>query len=240
MCEPSHSIVQFRTGRLNELETPVSAQSNRLFIGMGGTDKNVWGKEVDRWTLLSRLGCGHHSAIRNTLEGTFMLPEHALYETNWWERKTKRDGFGGAFGLPNVTMSTHELPPDDLRTDEALAAADAYAQQVSIGSLRAFRGFFTHSIRKSERPHEYIVRMTNQMLNREGRDHFRERSMHAFATNGTAVDLGKLMTTPVRTKQVTDFMLGYTRPSKRRLLVPEWSDANELWENQKEPQAMSI
>jgi hypothetical protein len=251
MCEPAHSIVQFRIQHLNEQDTDLTAQSNRnlsgLFAGLSIQNSRIygtinWGKEIDKWILMSRLGSGHHGAMEKvrshtSLASIFLMPEHALYENNWWERKTKRDGFGGNMAYSSFSnintlnaacYSTYETPPDDMRTDEALNAADQYAKEVSTGSIRAFRSFLTHSIRNSERPQEYLSRFM-LMLNKEGKDDFKKRSKNIFCTaSGGAVELGRLMTTPQRTKQITDFTLGYTR--KRNLLVPEWSDDDSVWD----------
>lgn len=141
MCEPYHSISQFRDD-----------DNDRLGCTLGPIAKLL--KKLGGFWHLSKMGKGHSGAlecVRNTSNHgahvSFLVPEHNDYEVAWWNRHLKPDR-----SKPN---------------QDALLAAKDYANLTSIGSLHALRQFLEMSIKLSDKPMMYLT-MMRHMLNKKG------------------------------------------------------------------------
>jgi hypothetical protein len=221
MCEPCHSIVQYPDHDDDDRSsgTPTEQRISKL---------GHWLRKFGQWLHLSKMGNGHGEAVAKTsLQTELFLPMPTLYEVNWWERKMHIDGpFRGALKrtghnsletYSDAFIGEHFALKQKLR-EESTAAAQQYANAVSIGNMTTFRRFLTTSIQKSDQPTKYVLHF-QLMLNRAGRDSLAKRikefTMRCGRVSKTNVD------------RVTKLLLGFTR--KRELLIPEWADDKSLW-----------
>lgn len=201
MCEPTHSIVQFPTQDEQGNPTESRLEASIQAIKFSGIKKD----KIGNWVHFSKLGYGHTESMATmNPESRGMLPPETRYETEWWVRTTKRDGF---FNGPLFDK------------EEALKCAAAYANRVSIGNLTLLRRFLEVTIRKTLHNPSFYVHAFHGMLNSKGKDEFDKKIDKVIPTwkktIKTDVDL------------VIKLILGFTR--KRELLVPEWADDKELW-----------
>lgn len=200
MCEPYHSINQF------EDQGPTSARLDTIL----GPLRNL-GKRIRSWLHLSAAGAGHSEGMAKLLNRSDLSHYGTKYETAWWNRKTKIDGY--YFG--------------DLDHQDALIAAEQYAMSSSIGNIQILRRFLEPTLRITDRgPGYYCV--FRDMLTLKGREELERKTKliggKAMVTEMSAYSWRSGM---FLSPQLIKAMIGLTR--KRSLLVPEWADDDKLW-----------
>jgi hypothetical protein len=133
MCEPHHSIIQVS----EEL-------SKGQYLGKFGK----WCKKIGGYFHLSKMGKGHHEALRY-IGQRYNIKGKQDYEVAWWNR---------------------ELRPDFcIVTDIEIKFAKKYADATSIGSLHALRQFLTSSLNLSRSPEDYIYTFRHKFLTKKGK-----------------------------------------------------------------------
>lgn len=222
MCEPKHSIVQYPDDD-NDDQSTGTPTSVRI-AGWG-----EWLRKIGQWLHLSKMGKGHSEAIKTTsLEAELFIPTPTYYEVEWWQRKLSLDGsFRSEFkrvghnaleNVPGIYALREEITRKRRMQQEAMGAAQQYANAVSIGNMTTFRRFITTSLQKTEMPTKYVLHF-ELMLNHNGRDRLKRR-LKEFTMR-----YGRISKTNIN--QMTKLLLGFTR--KRELLIPEWADDKGLW-----------
>ncbi len=195
MCEPLHSIVQFDDKDDHDSQDGSGSPRSNLMLAKIGK----WGKRIKNFFHISRMGSGHSEAMQaiGGRELHFLTPESYGYEVKWTERRMLDDNFGR---LSN--------------TQESRAAAQKYADKVSIGSLQALRRFLEASFQNTTNAHLYLKELHHGLLNDKGRGKFSWKRAEKLLEGGNIASLIR-------------YCLGYTR--KRHLLVPAWAEDTSLW-----------
>lgn len=198
MCEPAFSISQFE-----DPDQFGNAPSSHLGMKLGVIAQ--LGKRIRSWFHLSKMGYGHHESTAKILGGRISLPSHTKYETMWWSRDTKVDGYHHG-----------KLSPED-----ALDACDWYAHQTCIGGLPQLRTFLERTLMGTDRLGSYIPPLQLLFGTRKGK-----RAIDRFYHQHRK-DLAKLIIVEPTPRQLTNFVVGMTR--HREMMCPEWADDNKLW-----------
>ena len=205
MCEPTHSIVQYRDPNDgHDSDNGASAQSgystSRLVSGL-----SKWAKKIRKWMHLSAMGSGHSETIGKRIGVSLWHFDNSLFrfEANWWNRTVHRDGGNS----------------DAIQLD----CAEDYAKLVSIGDLNQLRRFLECSMQNSDRSYLYLDRLRSDMLIPQGQQELDVKAKKVFGMKRWG--FGSLAKMPLAS--VIKFTLGWTR--KRKLLVPEWADDSKLW-----------
>jgi hypothetical protein len=174
-----------------------------------------FGKKIFSWLHFSKMGRGHSESL-HSVGTSFLSLQYTAYEARWWDRQVSLDGsFRGS----------------QIDKDLALDAATRYASAVSIGSLGAVRRFLEQSMKNTDRPHVYLTRFLEEMLNKEGQDVLQLKLKKILRVKKLD-DLircsrsGKVWSEETLASTLSA-MLGVTR--KRNLLVPAWADDARLW-----------
>jgi hypothetical protein len=205
MCEPTHSIVQFPNK--DDDDNPTAPRIETI----GDSGWIIWArKKIMDWFHFSKMGFGHSESLSKlTPTARSMLPINTKYETQWWIRKTIRDG--RYYGLHQA-----EAPL-------ALECAAEYAKRVSVGNLTLLRQFLEMTMKRSEKPSEYIGPFC-LMLSERGKNEFFLKMQRLLGIKSFYAIEGKVAH---HLELIIKVMLGFTR--KRDLLVPEWADDSKLW-----------
>lgn len=207
ICEPTNSIVQY---------PPEDDGGTPTEVRLSGFQKVLeWGKKVAGWLHFCKMGGGHSdvTVVRESSGFASLIPQETKYEALWWDRQVRLDG--NYYG--------HDFDKGD-----ALKAATTYAQGVSIGSLTALRRFLETSLRKTERPASYVQAFGEQFLLKGGRDEFFTRLRAILKVRSfNYYEMFRDRPKPDQLEHVIRCMLGFTR--KRKLLVPAWSEDDQLW-----------
>lgn len=155
MCEPHHSINQFKNN--DEDGNPRESFLASAFEKIGS-----WTRKIGDFFHYSKLGSGHSEALRYQRNHTLYIPEPVRYETSWWSREVKLDDYC----------------PHYIDKEESLDAAKIYSDHVCIGDLGKLRRFLEVSIERTNKPHLYFEAF-RQMLNPKGR-HIHDARLNAF------------------------------------------------------------
>lgn len=216
MCEPSHSIVQFRDE--DDDNNPTGPRLDMIGAPIGA-DSNLWDKmkkKISNWFHFSCPGFGHSETLeRMTARMRLKIPQDTKYEAAWWTRSVKLDGRFYGINLNMFDCSSHREQHIEIAKAEALVAATTYANKVSIGNMTLLRQFLEISVRKSERPIAYIEQFTRMLLTK-AKDQFSQKIKRLVGDNIKS-----------RIETVIAIMMSFTR--KRNLLVSEWSDDGTIW-----------
>lgn len=168
ICEPTQSIVQFDPPP--DDTTPQGGDGDTALANVGkakgGLHKIVeWCRKFGNWFHLSRCGYGHNEVMNKSALDSLRLPAYSLYETLWWQREVKPDG-------PLVLVN----PAD---ASAAIEAAKSYAQRTCIGNTGILRKFLEMSMRRSGRPHMYVLNFLEEMVRPERKSHVVKRLISA-------------------------------------------------------------
>jgi hypothetical protein len=209
VCEPSHSVVQFRDN--DDDDQNLSAQGGSYKRAMLTTKLRDFAKRVKSWFHVSRLGYGHSEAVGNVLSTVSLWDMDSIltrYEGHWWNRTVVFDGW---FRGPSFDK------------EFALEAATEYCHNVCTGNLSLLRQFLKTSLQKTKR-HDGYADAFRLMLNEKGKRQFewdvKKKLKKSVREVFSSPD-------PALRAASTNLVLGYTR--KRHLLIPEWADDNTLW-----------
>jgi hypothetical protein len=212
MCEPTHSIVQYPD------QDPDSGNSTGGIIESITSKVDSWVKRVKGWFHISKLGRGHSGVIdasaRQLELAERILPRPTFYESFWWDRTVKFDGF-------------HSFEGREYDKDLALDAATEYSKKVVIGDLGLLRRFLEVSMVNSDHPQLYVDAVLQYLVKREKRDEVVNRLkqinyIKRIPNRLMAVKLDNLVD-----GRVIKIILGVTR--KRDWLIAAWADDDRLW-----------
>lgn len=151
MCEPYHSIVQYPEDFDDSHFSDIGV-GNKLKLLLGH-----WGKKIDSWFHISKMGAGHSLATSFGVKQLGYLPPSIDYEGEWWYKNFKLD-----------------MPLRFKNNVEAYEAAKKYHERVCIGDIQKFRRFLETSLRKSVRPKGYLTKLP-LIFNSKGQDLFYNR-----------------------------------------------------------------
>ena len=255
MCEPAHSIVQYKDP--NDWKDDDSGDNDSrgesaqsIKSSYAGQFKK-WLKKFGTFCHLSTMGKGHSGAIHakdaSLFTRQYMEPDHAKFETIWWQRNLVIDTHSSY--MRQMICGKHDMPSDGILPVEA---AREYADAVCIGSVSTLRRFLEASMRNTDKPMAYAEKFVKCILAKRDRKvqaKFRSIDQNLFKlimdnswdynVHQTVSDEGILTVhqrIPFRKRRsVVKFpleslikvVLGLSR--RRDILVPTWADNSKLW-----------
>lgn len=211
MCEPHHSIVQYPeyvddkpTASILQaaISTRITVPDNTIVIPQG--------IRIGSHIHFSSMGKGHSESMAKLGIRRLHLPTDTKYETQWWDRKVKLDGY--YYG-------------EDYDREDALDSATVYANRVCIGNICKLRQFLESSLKFSDGAASYI-RQFQELLTGKGWLAFEDKMRRILGGRNRFIPYFGPLPSGFE-QQLINAALGMTR--KRELLVPEWSDNSALW-----------
>lgn len=110
--------------------------------------------------------------------------------------------------------------------EDKLASAEAYSHAVCMGHIKKLRRFLENSLSSTDNFNTYFTRIFDCFLTSVGRIKMEETLKKI--NGGRLIDIyGSAPPSQELIQPMTNALIGMTR--QRRLIVPEWSDADECW-----------